>query len=348
MGDAGVYSAGASIGLAGALAHAEEESSLKQPSREHRTPRPLDLARVRKIPIRERRNLVSHARFARCADPRGSFRDFFASLPGLLAAEALRAAVAHTAASVRGGRRVIAALGGHVVKVGVAPLLIDLMERGILHGVVLSGATAIHDYEVALIGETSEDVGSNIADGSFGMAHETAAAANAAAREGAAGTGLGRALGTRILAGGHPWAHHSLLAAAARLDLPATVHVAMGTDIVHMHPEIDGAAMGEATHIDFRILAAVACELEGGVWMNIGSAVVLPEVFLKVVNIARNLGHALAGLVAIDFDMQRHYRTSRNVLERPVARGFSILGHHEINLPLFRMALLGALEEGAP
>ena len=326
---------------------------------------PLDLSAVRSRPIAERHNLVSHTRFARPVEPDATFSRWFDSLPRLLAVEELRAAVECTLRSHRGGHPVVVALGGHVVKVGLNPLLIDLMERGVIDALVMHGATAIHDYEIALIGETSEDVAAGLDDGSFGMSHETAVAFAAAASRGAEGSGqgigqgigLGRALGERILsepANGvpaHPHARLSLLAAAARLGLPATVHVAMGTDIVHMHPEIDGATLGSATHCDFRLLAALALELDRGTWINMGSAVVLPEVFLKVVNIARNLGRPLAGMTAIDFDLQHHYRTSRNVLERPVQRGISILGHHEINIPLFRLALIAALEserEGSP
>ncbi len=308
---------------------------------------PLDLGGVRTISIRERKNLVRRSQFAHAVDPDCSVREFLAALPALLAAGELREAAARAAASIRGGRPVVAALGGHVIKVGLAPLIIDLMERRMLQGIVMNGATAIHDYEIALIGETSEDVQENIADGSFGMARETAAAFAEASAAGAGGRGLGRALGEHILAGGHAHAEASVLAAAARLGLPCTVHVAMGTDIIHMHPQLDGAAMGAATHVDFRILAALVAGMEGGTWINVGSAVVLPEVFLKVVNIARNLGHRLAGLTAINFDMMSHYRTSQNVLKRPVERGISILGHHEINIPLFRIALLGAVQEGA-
>ncbi|NRA74984.1 MAG: hypothetical protein HRU16_03505, partial [Planctomycetes bacterium] len=204
----------------------------------------------------------------------------------------------------------------------------------------MNGATAIHDLELALIGETSEDVEQNIADGSFGMSQETAEAFRESAEEGARGVGLGAALGNWIQSTDSPHVELSMLAAAHRLEIPATVHVAIGTDIVHMHPGVAGASMGEATSIDFRILAAVVKELQNGCWLNIGSAVVMPEVFLKVVNIARNMGESLDGITAINFDMLPHYRTSKNVLERPVQRGISLIGHHEINLPLFRLAVL--------
>ncbi len=306
---------------------------------------PLNLAGLSSIPIAQRKNLVTRGAFATVADPQGSIRELLASFPEILAGSEFRAAVRSTVNSVKRGNPVVFAMGGHVVKVGMAPLLIDLMERGVIHALVMNGATAIHDYEIALIGETSEDVGANIQDGSFGMARETAAAFAQAAALSTRGVGLGRALGELINAGDqdagdHPHADVSLLAAAARLGIPTTVHVAMGTDVVHMHPEMDGAELGRSTHLDFCTLAAIAQQLAGGTWVNIGSAVILPEVFLKVISMARNLGYPLKGLTAINFDMLSHYRTSVNVLSRPVERGISILGHHELMLPLFRVALL--------
>ncbi|MEC9476376.1 MAG: hypothetical protein VX764_04985 [Planctomycetota bacterium] len=306
---------------------------------EHRWP-PLDLDQVKSIPIDQRRNIVERDQFRPLCDPDGSIEDLFNSLPDILAARELKAAAEAVSNSHARGAPVIAALGGHVVKVGMGPLIIDLMERGVISSIAMNGATAIHDLELSLIGETSEDVEQNIADGSFGMAEETASAFRESALEGSRGIGLGAALGNWICSSNAPHADLSMLAAAKRLAIPATVHVAIGTDIVHMHPGVAGAPMGEATAIDFRILAAVVKDLENGCWLNIGSAVVMPEVFLKVVNIARNIGQSLDGITAINFDMIPHYRTSRNVLERPVERGISLIGHHEINLPLFRVALL--------
>ncbi|MFN0057044.1 MAG: hypothetical protein ACKVX7_01180 [Planctomycetota bacterium] len=310
---------------------------------------PLDLRRVRSIPIAERRNKVRVREFAGVPGPHCTTEELLASLPRLLAADELRAAAECTARTIERGAPVVLALGGHVVKAGLAPVIIDLMERGCVSALAMNGATAIHDYEIGLIGETSEDVTANIADGRFGMARETAVAyAAAATRAAAAGRGLGEALGAQILAAGHPdFLRHSLLAAATRLEIPATVHVALGTDVVHMHPEMDGAALGAASLYDFRLLAGIATRLAGGVWMNLGSAVVLPEIFLKVVNLARNVGYPLRELTAINFDMLQHYRTSVNVLRRPVERGISITGHHEINIPLFRVALLLELKRAA-
>lgn len=308
---------------------------------EQQRPRqPLDLDQVKPIPIGQRRNLVHRDQFRPLCDPAGSIEDLFDSLPDILAARELKNAAEAVSASVESGAQVVAALGGHVVKVGMGPLIIDLMERGVISAIAMNGATAIHDLELALIGETSEDVEQNIADGSFGMSQETAEAFRESAEEGARGVGLGAALGNWIQSTDSPHVELSMLAAAHRLEIPATVHVAIGTDIVHMHPGVAGASMGEATSIDFRILAAVVKELQNGCWLNIGSAVVMPEVFLKVVNIARNMGESLDGITAINFDMLPHYRTSKNVLERPVQRGISLIGHHEINLPLFRLAVL--------
>lgn len=310
-------------------------------SRRH--PEPLDLGELNTYSIEDRRNLVKRDDFAGLVDPEASVADFLDTLPNILAGRELRGAAHWTAHSVRAGRPVMVAIGGHVVKVGVGPILIDLMARGIVTTVVMNGATAIHDYEIALIGQTSEDVGENILNGQFGMARETPRAFARALERSDDGVGLGRAIGEQILEDDLPHADVSVLAQAARHQVPVTVHVGVGTDTIHMHPEIDGARLGAASLLDFRILAGLSMDLENGTWINIGSAVVLPEVFLKVVSTARNLGRPLAGVTAINFDMLQHYRTQQNVLKRPVARGISITGHHEINLPLFRLALLAEL-----
>ncbi|MDE0959635.1 MAG: hypothetical protein OSB09_02540 [Planctomycetota bacterium] len=306
--------------------------------------KPLDLGDVKPIPIGQRRNIVHRDQFRELCDPQGTIEQLIASFPDILAGGELRSAAAAVARSVASGAPVIAALGGHVVKVGMGPLIIDLMEKGVISAIAMNGATAIHDLELALIGETSEDVESNVADGSFGMASETADAFRQASAAGADQVGLGAALGDWIEAQSAPHSELSMLLRARQLGIPATVHVAIGTDIVHMHPGVAGADLGAATAIDFRLLAAVVGDLEKGCWLNIGSAVVMPEVFLKVVNIARNMGKPLKGVTAINFDMISHYRTSRNVLQRPVERGISLTGHHEINLPLFRVAVLQRLQ----
>ncbi len=308
-----------------------------------RYPEPMDLGAARSRPLDERASKCEVSGFREPAAADASTAELLDSLPDFLGARSLRELAACIAASHRGGRHVIVALGGHVIKVGCGPVLIDLMDRGILTALAVNGAFVIHDYEIALQGATSEYVEESIRDGSFGWAREPAEAfARACARGAEEGIGLGRAMAleTEKL----PRARHSVLAACARLGVPLTVHVGIGTDTVHMHAGLSGAAMGEASHIDFRIAARIATELEGGVWLNVGSAVVMPEVFLKLVSIARNLGHPLSDVVAANLDMQRHYRTDANVIGRPVARGLEVLGHHEINLPLLRHAILQALD----
>jgi hypothetical protein len=249
-------------------------------------------------------------------------------------------------AAYEADRSVVVALGGHVIKTGCAPYLIDWLRRGVLTGICLNGAAAIHDVELALAGRTSENVEARLTDGSFGMARETADFfAKAAARASAKGIGLGAALGDllheeRCL---HP--EVSLLRAAAEAGIPCTVHVALGTDIVHMHPCASGALTGEATLCDFRLACAMVADLAGGVWMNLGSAVLLPEVFLKAVSIARNLGFDLNGMTTVDLDMIRQYRARVNVLERHHCAGISVTGHHEVMLPLIHAAVVARIEK---
>ena len=308
-------------------------------------PEPLDLAGTQDVSIAELRHKTDLSGFRAPAAPSAPFGEVLDSLPDFLGARALRELAARIALSHCNGRHVVAALGGHIVKVGCGPVLIDLLERGIVTGLAVNGAFVIHDYEIALHGATSEYVEDGIADGSFGWSREPAQAyGRACTRAVREKIGLGRAMAleTEHL----PNADPSVLAACARLSVPITVHVGIGTDTVHMHPAVSGADLGEASLIDFRIAATLVTELEGGVWLNVGSAVVMPEVFLKLVSIARNLGHRLDDVVAANLDMERHYRTSANVIGRPVARGIEILGHHEINLPLLRMAVLEALARG--
>jgi len=305
-------------------------------------PEPLDLGPARSLPLEQRASKATLREFRDPAPADASVADLLDSLPDFLGAKSLLDLAACIARSHRVGRHVVMALGGHVVKVGCGPVLVDLLERGILTALAVNGSFVIHDYEIALQGATSELVDETIRDGTFGWAREPAEVyARACARGVREGVGLGRAMAleTEKL----PNARHSVLAACARLGVPITVHVGIGTDTVHMHPAVSGAEVGEASHLDFRIAARIATELEGGVWLNVGSAVVMPEVFLKLVSIARNLGHPLDDVVAANLDMQRHYRTGANVIGRPVSRGIEVLGHHEINLPLLRHAVLLAL-----
>ncbi|MBY0522346.1 MAG: hypothetical protein K2R98_03070 [Gemmataceae bacterium] len=271
----------------------------------------------------------------------GSWLD---ALPRCLAANDLRKVRDHLCRAKRDGRTVVAALGGHVIKTGCGPYLIDWVKRGLVNAVVLNGAAAIHDFELAFAGKTSEDVSSTLASGKFGMARETADAFALASRTGAEHeTGLGAALGKHLDAIGCPHPDQSLVLAAHRAGIPCTIHVALGTDIVHMHPHVSGAALGEASMIDFRRLCSVVSTMQHGVWLNLGSAVVLPEVFLKAVSVVHNFGHMLDGLVSVTLDKQSQYRNRVNVLDRPSAEGIELIGHHEILLPLLHAAVAQGL-----
>jgi hypothetical protein len=307
-------------------------------------PEPLRLDGVRTYPLADRHSKVSLDDFARPHTPGASFADFLATLPRLLGADALRKVVAEVARARTRERPVLWGLGAHVIKVGLSPLLIDLMERGFVSGIALNGAGIVHDFELAAVGQTSEEVEGGLGSGEFGMARETGEQVNAAIVAGEAdGLGLGAAVGRAIAGSGAPHAGVSLLAAAWRLGLPATVHVALGTDIVHMHPACDPGAVGRASHLDFRIFAGCVAGLGGGgVYLNVGSAVILPEVFLKAVTLARNLGHDLQDFATANFDFIQSYRPNTNVVRRPTAgvgRGYSLTGHHEILIPLLAAAL---------
>jgi len=270
-------------------------------------------------------------------------RGLIARLPDILAARDLRGAVERLTRALRRGRPVVLGMGAHPIKVGLGPVIVDLIERGRLAAVAMNGACLVHDFELAWNGRTSEDVGPGLERGTFGMARETGEFLNRATREGvAAGLGLGRAIGDAILRARLPFHRTSILAAAARADIPATAHVAIGTDIVHMHPSADGAAIGEGSLRDFHLLAGVVARLAGGVYLNLGSAVVLPEVFVKALNLARNVGHPVRDLTTIDMDFTRHYRPAVNVVARPTAaggRGIHLTGHHEIMFPLLWAAV---------
>lgn len=271
------------------------------------------------------------------------------SLPRQLAGTALRRVCDRLCRAYEDGRTVVAALGGHVIKTGCAPYLIDWIGRGIVKAVAMNGAAAIHDYELALAGKTSEDVSASLHAGKFGMVRETADAFAVAARAGAENDlGLGAALGRFIEQQHCPYADSSLVLAAYRAGIPCTIHIALGTDIVHMHPHVSGAALGEASMIDFRLLCSVAAGMSKGVWMNLGSAVVMPEVLLKVVSVARNFGHSLEGLVTVNVDKESRYRSTMNVLRRPADEGIELTGHHEILLPLLHAAVACKLAAQRP
>ncbi len=303
---------------------------------------PADLSSFKTQSLSGRPSLVNIEQSAEPTGPGATVSQLFESLPDVLAARDLRALVNAVVEARRADRPVIMAFGAHVIKCGLSPLVIDLMEKEIVTALVTNGACAVHDYELAFCGRTSEDVGAALPDGSFGTAAETARALNEAAEKGRE-AGYGRALGELMLDTGVQYAEKSVFSAAARFGLPATVHVAVGTDVVHMHPGIDGAAVGQATLADFRLLVSMISDLEGGVYMNFGSAVILPEVFLKALSAARNLGAKVDRFVTADFDMIKHYRPSKNVVQRPGGTGFSFCGHHEIMLPLLRQAVIDGM-----
>jgi len=317
-----------------------------------KTYRPIDLADIKTYSIRTRDNKVNvEEHFA--AAPRAGmlFGEFFDSLPHLLGADQLRGVVEAVVRAREAGRPVIAALGGHVIKCGLQPVLKKLIEEEIITAVAMNGSGAIHDYEVSLVGATSEDVGAVLHSGDFGFAEETGGGMNRALQAAIESEqGFGEAIGRSILAADHPFADSSLLASCVRADIPATVHVAIGTDIIHQHPAADGAVIGEMTFRDFRLLTSVVADLgQGGVWLNFGSAVILPEVFLKALSIAQNLGHQVEDLTTANFDMIQHYRPLQNVVKRPTSsggRGYTITGHHEINIPLLAAAVLDRLQRG--
>jgi hypothetical protein len=313
-------------------------------------PDEADLSKLRTVPVQTRPNKVRAEEFARAPRPGGSIADFIASLPDILKAADFVAVVDAIVAAARARRAVVAMIGGHVTKTGLGPVLIDLMERGVITHVATNGSTVIHDYEMARFGGTSEDVEAGLGDGTFGMAEETGREMNDAARAGMQnGWGLGEALARALEARGdlaHP--ELSMLLAARRLGVGFTVHSAIGAEITHQHPAADGAAIGATSHTDFRRLAAALVHLEDGVVLNIGSAVIMPEVFLKALTVCRNLNDGTPRrFVAADFDMVRHYRPRMNVVQRPTrtggGRGYEITGHHEIMVPLLAWAVVDRL-----
>jgi hypothetical protein len=309
--------------------------------------KPLDLSSIKTYSIKERKNLSNINLFAKPVLPADGIHAFFESLPDVLASAHLRKVIDAIVLAYRNKHPVVMALGAHVIKCGLSPLIIDLMNRRLITALAMNGAAAIHDYEVSLIGATSEDVASSLIDGSFGMAKETAGAFQAASSQGMKeGRGLGRALGDKIIDEKNRYNDLSLLACAAKLNIPTTVHVALGTDTIHMHPNVSGRDLGESSHIDFKILASVVSKLEGGVWLNVGSAVIMPEVFLKALCIARNVGHKVENFVTVNMDMIQHYRPQTNVVKRPTQLGYAITGHHEIMLPLLRIGILSKLNIG--
>jgi hypothetical protein len=308
---------------------------------------PLDFTDLKTISLQERGGKVRVADFAHAYEKGSGIAAWLSSLPRVLAADALRAAIDAISNAHQKGRAIIWGLGGHVIKCGLAPVLLDLMHRGYVTAFAFNGSAAIHDFEIALAGHTSEEVEAVLPDGRFGAAEETGREMNHAISAGdREELGMGEALGS--------WLTHcktascvadSLLYGAYQHQTPVTVHVAIGTDTPHMHPTAEASAIGAATHRDFRLFCAYAAGLhDGGVYLNVGSAVLLPEVFLKAVSALRNLGHPLADFTTANFDFLQHYRPRVNVLERPHAgsrgKGYAITGHHEIMIPLLAAALI--------
>jgi hypothetical protein len=305
---------------------------------------PLSLEGVKTYSLKKRESLVSVQGFARPLQARSSFRKFFNSLPDFLAARDLKEVVERIGRARRNGKPVILGMGAHPIKVGLSPLIVRLMEGGILRAVAMNGAGIIHDFEIAFVGKTSEEVSSRIGRGAFGMAEETGRMVNEAINQGwKKGWGIGRAVGEMIASGQFAHRKTSITAAGVRLGIPVTVHVAIGTDTIHMHPQARGEAIGEGSHRDFRLLASVISQLQGGVYLNLGSAVILPEVFLKALTLVRNLGCRVTNFTTVNMDFISHYRPLTNVVRRPTlagGKGFHFTGHHEIMFPLLCAALM--------
>ncbi|MBI3608151.1 MAG: hypothetical protein HY207_09300 [Nitrospirae bacterium] len=322
---------------------------MKPPRRPPRFP-PLDFSRVKTYSTQSRASKVRVEDIGRPHRKGQSVASFLNSLPDILAARTLKAVISDIVRATRTGRPVIVGMGAHPIKVGLNPILIDLMKRGVISCLAMNGAGIIHDLELALVGKTSEEVEAGIDTGSFGMARDTAELLNGAIAHGAKqGIGLGQAVGDFICHGAFPHKTMSLLATGSRLGIPITVHVAIGTDIIHMHPSADGAAIGATSLEDFKRLTSVVAHLDGGVYLNLGSAVLLPEVFLKALTIARNLGHRVVDFTTVNMDFLQQYRPVTNVVRRPTqagGHGYTLTGHHEIMFPLLAAGVIEALGTG--
>jgi hypothetical protein len=311
--------------------------------------KPFDLNGLKTYELRSRPSKVFVEDLGRPVGAAAPIGEWLDALPRQLAGNVVRRVRDHLCRAHTEGKTVVAALGGHVIKTGCAPYLIDWIHRGVVKAVAMNGSAAIHDFELALAGKTSEDVGASLPSGQFGMAAETADAFAIAARAGAENdVGLGAALGRYIEQLDCPHAGSSLVLAAHRAGIPCTVHVALGTDIVHMHAHVSGAATGEASHVDFRRLCSVVATLANGVWLNLGSAVVLPEVLLKAVSVVRNFGYGIDGLTTVNVDKESRYRSTVNVLSRPASEGLELIGHHELLLPLLHAAVAAKLAASPP
>jgi hypothetical protein len=310
--------------------------------------KPISIENIRSYSVKDRPSKVRKDDFGTPWKPGSGLGAWIATLPRILAGNDFRAVAGRIAAAARERKMVLLAMGAHPIKVGLSPHIIDLMERGIVRGLAMNGACVIHDTEVAMVGHTSEDVSARLGGGHFGMAEEPARLINEAVQEGArSDRGLGEAVGARLSKERLPFHALCLLARAHDLGVPVTVHVAIGTDTIHFHPSADGASLGKASHRDFRLFATLVSNLEGGVLINLGSAVILPEVFLKALSLVRNLGHDVKRFTTLNMDFIRHYRPMTNVVSRPTlegGEGFSLVGHHEIMFPLLAAAVIERLE----
>lgn len=309
--------------------------------------KPLDLSRLKTYSIKDRTSKVSVDKLAIVYKRGSSFKEFIKSLPDFLASQNLKLVVEAIVKAHNDRRHVILGMGAHPIKVGLSPLIIDLMQKGVITAIATNGACIIHDFEISYIGKTSEDVAAELSTGTFGMAQETGQMLNNAINKGVKeGYGIGYSIGRFIDSSDFKFKDKSIFRAAYELNIPATVHVAIGSDIIHMHKEADGASIGEGSLRDFRIFSSIVSELEGGVYINLGSAVILPEVFLKALNIARNLGNKVEGFTTVNMDFIQHYRPNENVLKRPtMIKGhcFALTGHHEIMFPLLSAMIIEAL-----
>ncbi len=308
--------------------------------------KPIDLENISTYELASRPSKVTVSDFARPVEGDASLKEFLDNLPDILAVKSLREIAEQVRRARESGKPVIWGIGGHVVKTGLAPILIDLMRQGFVSAIAANGSVLVHDTEIALVGFTSEDVDAGLGKGDFGAARETGEILNAAAKNGARDRlGLGEAMGREVLRQNPPNAVQSLLCQTFMSKIPFTAHLTIGADIGHFHPACDGAALGAASHTDFKLFCSIVKELNGGgVYLNIGSAVTLPEIFLKAVTVVRNLGFELQDFTTANFDFIQHYRPLTNVVRRPTAggagRGYSITGHHEIMIPLLAAHLL--------
>lgn len=310
--------------------------------------KPVSLKSVRSYSLHDRHSKISLASFAGMPERGDSVRTFLDKLPDVLAAGDFRAVVKAIISARKKQRPVVLGMGAHPIKLGLSPIIIALMRKKLVTALATNGACAVHDFEISAVGQTSEDVASALTDGSFGMARDTGRGLNQAINRGAKkGMGIGRAVGEYIWKSRLPFKDKSLYATAFSLGIPATVHVAIGTDIIHMHPEADGAATGKGSMQDFKLLISVISDLENGVYINLGSAVILPEVFLKALNIARNLGHTVERITTVNMDFMQQYRPHENVLKRPTMQkgaSYALIGHHEIMFPLMAAAVIEGLQ----